>query len=62
LLCWVVREEYEGLESSIWVLLLVDTPQDMAEERLEVDRDSALGTFLMARELAAIASGPVWRL
>jgi hypothetical protein len=62
LFCGVVGEEDEGLEGGIGIVLLIDAPQDMAEEGLEVHGDSALGSLPGARELAAVAGRPVWRL
>jgi hypothetical protein len=43
LLVRVVRKEDEGLEGCIRIALLVDAPQDVVEEGLEVDRHNALG-------------------
>jgi hypothetical protein len=62
LFCGVVGEEDKGLKGGIGVVLLVDAPEDMAEQGLEVDGDSSLGRFLDARKLAAVAGRPVWRL
>jgi hypothetical protein len=61
LLSRVISEEDEGLEGSIRVSLLVDTPQDMVEERLEIDRYRALGRLIGTGHLGTIASGMVRR-
>jgi hypothetical protein len=50
----VVSEEDEGLQSCIRVSLLVDAPQDVVEERLEIDGHRALGRLIGASHLGAV--------
>jgi hypothetical protein len=57
----VVGEEDEGLESCIGIALLVDAPQDVAEERLEVDGYGALSRLVGASDVVAVASSAVGR-
>lgn len=61
LLRGVVGEEDEGLQGRIRVSLLVDAPQDMIEEGLQVDRHGAFSRLLGTGHLAAVASGAVGR-
>jgi hypothetical protein len=62
LLCRVIGEEDEGLESRVRVLFLVDAPKNVAEEGLEVHGYGTLGRLLNVQELAAVAGGAIGRL
>lgn len=53
----IISEENEGLQSCIGVSLFIDAPQDVVEERLEIDGHSALGRLVAAGDVAAAVSG-----
>jgi hypothetical protein len=62
LLRGIIREQDEGLESHVGVFLLVDAPQDMTEEGLKMNGDSALGSLFDAGQVDAAAGVVVGRV
>jgi hypothetical protein len=62
LLRGVVREEDERVEGCVGVRLLVDAPEDVVEQRLQVDGDCAFGGLFGSREFYAVARSAIGRL
>lgn len=57
----IIGEEDEGLQGRIWIALLVDAPQDVIEEGLEIDRHGAFGRLVSASHVGTAACGTVGR-